>query len=74
MATNDKGNPFLNTQTKTSTGMRRIKVTDGVKDLLTELCKGKKSTDFVFARENGDFISRQMVYSSFVRMIEKYDL
>lgn len=73
MATNDKGNPFLNTQTKTSTGMRRIKITDGVKDLLAELCKGKKSDDLVFTRENGDFISRQMVYSSFSRMIEKYD-
>ena len=73
MATNDKGNPFLNTQTKTSTGMRRIKITDGVKDLLKELCEGKKSDDLVFTRENGDFISRQMVYSSFIRMIEKYD-
>lgn len=73
MATNDKGNPFLNTQTKTSTGMRRIKITDGVKDLLSELCEGKKSDDLVFTRENGDFISRQMVYSSFSRMIEKYD-
>ena len=72
MATDDKGNPFINEQTKTSTGMRRIKITDGVRKLLTELCAGKSAEEFVFARENGDFISRQMVYSGFKRMMDKY--
>lgn len=72
MATDDKGNPFINEQTKTSTGMRRIKIADGVRKLLTELCAGKSAEEFVFARENGDFISRQMVYSGFKRMMDKY--
>ena len=72
MATDDKGNPFINEQTKTGTGMRRIKITDGVRKLLTELCADKSAEEFVFARENGDFISRQMVYSGFKRMMDKY--
>lgn len=72
MATNDKGNPFINDHTKTDTGMRKIKITDGVLKLLTELCDGKSGEEFIFARKNGNFISRQMVYSSFRRMMEKY--
>ncbi len=72
MSTNDKGNPFLNTQTKTSTGMRKIKITDNVKNLLADLCREKESNELIFTREDGGFVSRQMVYSSFYRMIDKY--
>lgn len=73
MATDDKGNPFINEQTKTATGMRTIKVTDEVKRLLNELCAGKGEEEFVFAREDGRFISRPMIYSQFRRMMEKYN-
>ncbi|MBQ0084602.1 MAG: site-specific integrase [Clostridiales bacterium] len=73
MATDDTGNPFINEQTKTATGMRTIKVTDEVKRLLNELCAGKGEEEFVFAREDGRFISRPMIYSQFRRMMEKYN-
>ena len=72
MATDNKGNPFINTQTKTSTGMRKIKVTDNVKSILKEFCKGKDSDELIFTRKKGGLISRQMVYSQFRRMEDKY--
>jgi len=72
MATDDMGNPFINDQTKTETGMRTIKVTEEVKRLLNEICAGREENEFVFARENGDFISRPMIYSQFRRMDDKY--
>ncbi len=72
MATDDTGNPFINDQTKTDTGMRTIKVTDDVKRLLNEICKGRGENEFVFARPDGRFISRPMIYSQFRRMIDKY--
>lgn len=72
MATDDTGNPFINDQTKTDTGMRTIKVTDDVKRLLNEICEGRGENEFVFARPDGRFISRPMIYSQFRRMIDKY--
>lgn len=73
MATDDQGNPFINEQTKTATGMRTIKITDEVRKLLTEICADKDKKELVFIRHDGRLISRQMVYSQFRRMIDKYD-
>lgn len=73
MATDDKGNPFINDQTKTDTGMRVIKITDEVKRLFTEICEGRDEKELVFIRTDGRLISRPMIYSQFRRMIYKYD-
>ena len=72
MATDNKGNPFINDRPKTETGMRTIKVTDEVKRLLIELCAGKGEDDLLFIRNDGRLISRQMVYSQFRRLDDKY--
>ena len=72
MATDEGGNPYINDRTKTDTGMRVIKVTDEVKQLLNDLCKGRGKNEFVFTRPDGRFISRPMIYSQFRRMDEKY--
>lgn len=72
MATDSKGNPFLNEQTKTSTGMRTIKITDSVIRLLQLICSGKNDDELIFQRKNGKLISRQMVYSVFRRTNDKY--
>ena len=72
MATDDTGNPFINEQTKTDTGMRTIKVTDDVKMLLNEICKGRDENEYVFVRTDGNFISRPMIYSQFRRTDDKY--
>lgn len=72
MTTDNKGNPFINTQTKTEAGMRKIKMTPDIAELLTICCRGKQPSDFIFTRENGKLISRQMVYSQFRRMDDKY--
>lgn len=61
MATDEYGNPFINEQTKTETGMRIIKVTDQVKRLLNEVCAGRNKHEFVFTRPDGRFISRPMI-------------
>ena len=72
MATDEYGNPFINEQTKTETGMRIIKVTDEVKRLLNEVCADRNKHEFVFTRPDGRFISRPMIYSQFRRMDDKY--
>ena len=72
MATDNNGNPFINEQTKTETGMRIIKVTDEVKRMLNEICAGRDKNEFVFTRPDGRFISRPMIYSQFRRMDDKY--
>ena len=72
MATDEGGNPYINDRTKTYTGMRVIKVTDEVKQLLNDICKGRKKHEFVFTRPDGRFISRPMIYSQFRRMDDKY--
>lgn len=74
MATDDKGNPFINDHTKTETGMRIIKVTDEVKQLLTDICKDRPKNEFLFHRPDGRLISRQMIYSQFRRLNEKYEI
>lgn len=72
MTTDNKGNPFINTQTKTEAGMRKIKMTPDIAKLLEICCRGKQQSDFIFTRDNGKLISRQMVYSQFRRMDDKY--
>ena len=72
MATDDKGNPFINDQTKTDTGMRIIKVTEEVKKLLAAICKNRSKHELVFLRPDGRMISRQMIYSQFRRLDDKY--
>ncbi len=72
MATDNKGNPFVNDRTKTETGIRKIKMTADVRFLLKNCCSGKKPDEFIFTRNNGKLISRQMVYSQFRRMDDKY--
>lgn len=71
MATDEGGNPYINDRTKTDTGMRVIKVTDEVKQLLNDICKGRSKYEFVFTRPDGRFISRPMIYSQFRRMDDK---
>lgn len=72
MATDNKGNPFVNNRTKTETGMRKIKMTADIAELLKVCSVGKKQNDFIFTRENGKIISRQMIYSQFRRINDKY--
>lgn len=73
MATDNKGNPFINEQTKTETGMRIIKVTEEVKKLLVSICKDREKHELVFLRPDGRMISRQMIYSQFRRLNDKYN-
>ena len=42
MATDNKGNPFVNNRTKTETGMRKIKMTADIAELLKVCSVGKK--------------------------------
>ena len=72
MATDNKGSPFINHRTKTETGMRKIKMTPDITKLLRICCRGKQPGDFIFTRKNGKLISRQMVYSQFRRLNDKY--
>ena len=72
MATDDKGNPFINDQTKTDTGMRIIKVTEEVKKQLAAICENRSKHELVFLRPDGRMISRQMIYSQFRRLDDKY--
>lgn len=67
-----KGKPFINEQTKTETGMRTIRINADTRKMLAECCEGKDRDDYIFTRENGDFISVQMVNSQFRRTNEKY--
>ena len=72
MATDNKGNPFVNDRTKTETGKRKIIMTKDVSSLLKTCCEGKSPDEYVFTLKNGKLISRQMVYSQFRRMDDKY--
>ena len=62
----------LNDRTKTETGKRTIKMTNDIRSLLKNCCMGKSPDEFIFTRSDGKLISRQMVYSQFRRMNDKY--
>ncbi len=47
-------------------------MTADIAELLKVRCVGKKQNDFIFTRENGKIISRQMIYSQFRRINDKY--
>ena len=72
MATGEKGQPFVNEQTKTEAGTRTIRMTADANKILSECCKGKDKNDYIFTRDDGSFIAVPMVNSQFIRARQKY--
>ena len=72
MAKRSKGEAYINTQTKTKTGMRKIRVNKEVINLLKVCCADKGGDDYIFTRKGGGNISTPLVCSQFRRLDEKY--
>jgi len=67
------GKPFVNTQTKTEAGIRDIRVSDDVCDLL-RLCIGDKGKEEFIFTNDGDYISTASVNYQYLQLMRNYDI
>jgi integrase len=68
-----KGNPFVNTQTKTEAGMRDIRVGDDVLAFLKDCIGDKGANDLIFTKD-GKPISTSTVNIHYRNALKQYDI
>ena len=68
-----KGNPFVNTQTKTEAGIRDLRINEQVCSLLRICTENKSSDEYIFTNKD-KLISTNSVNAKFSAALKKYDI
>lgn len=73
MTRDERGNPFVNMQTKTEAGTRDIRISQDVCDLLRECIGDKGKNEYIFTN-NGKLISTNSVNEQYNAALKRYDV
>lgn len=72
IARGEKGEAIINDTTKTTAGMRKLPMTNAVKELMID-CIGDKTGGYIFTHNN-KLITTSQVNAQYMRILKKYDI
>ncbi len=72
IARGEKGEAIINDTTKTAAGMRKLPMTNAVKELMID-CIGDKTGGYIFTHNN-KLITTSQVNAQYMRVLKKYDI